>query len=299
MQKKKRSKKEEREDAKKARLASIAERKKPSVIDVEEEPEITTEDLKEIAQRVEETAIATPELKMDERVIRHEKDELQKEIESFSNPTILEMPEYFLDPERDLERKVTMGKLSYLLKHRFSLVTIADILETNDYDRLDDIIKRKEELYQAVERYTREDNGKGIKLFSGVKKVVGDEYSKIYSEQEERMRAAINIITEGKYFKKGLKPEGIVLAIEDIVASVIDHPDFSVACQVETEFVTYETDRVAQILDNLHSRMELQDLIEELKIISTKTKERAYAYNVMNQLMTGKERKIVKEKGER
>lgn len=297
--KKKKTILEERKELKIKTLKAIATKnaESSSLLDLYD---ITPEELQKNARSIEGESVESSDLVADERVFRTAKNELQKELESFSNPVICDMPDFLTNPEKEEERKNAMDKIKYLLKRRFSMIAIADILETNDYDRLDEIINRREEIYTAVEKYTGDEEHPSIKLFSGFKKVVGDEYSRTYAEQEQRMKAAISIIASGKYFKKKLSSEDIELSIEDIIASVIDHPEFNLACQIETEFVNYEADRAIKILSDLRSRKELQDLVEELKALSKISEERAYACSVMDRLITGRERKILPpEEGER
>ena len=293
MAKQRKSKREEREELKKKRLAAITQRRENAIIDTDSFQEDIDEERSENAELLEKgEMLDKEELKSDEEVFRREKNEFQKEMESFSDPVIYDIPDFLIDPEMEDERREEMEKLRYLLKHRFSLITMADILETNDYDRLDEIVVRKEKLYKTIERYNSEE-AKKISLFSGFKKVVGYEYSKIYAEQEERMRAAITILAEGKHLKKGLDLEELEKSIDDIIASVIDHPEFNLACQIEAEFIMFETEKLEKGLADLRSRAELKEILEELKIISSAAEERAHAYSVMDKLITGKERKII------
>ena len=301
MAKIRKSKKDEREELKKQRLAAIAQKRETNIIDENLLQREIEEKCSENAELVEsDAAPESEELESDEEVFKREKNAFQKEIESFSAPVIHDIPEFLTNPDMEDERKEVIGKLKYLLKHRFSLVVMADILETNDYSRLDEIIERKEKVYQTIEKYESEETDKSISLFSGFKKVVGYEYSKIYSEQEERMRAAVAILLEGKYFKNGLSLDEVTKSIEDIIASVIDHPEFNLACQIESEFVMYETEKAQKVLADLRSRTELKELLEELKTITNEAEARAHAYSVMDKLITGKERKIIPpEEGER
>ena len=293
MPRKKKVTKEQREESKKQRLATIGKEKK---IKFDENRSVLTD------KEFQDNSKILDKMNIDEmnqfisqeRILKAEKNALQSELESFENPVICDTPEFLVNTKKEAERKNVMGKIKYLLKRRFALVTIADILETNTYEKLDEIIERKEEIYKLIEKYSAETEN--IKLFSDFKKNVGDEYSRTYAEQEDRMKAAVAILYDGKYIKKGAKADDKILAIEDIVSSVIDHPEFNLACQIETSFVMHELDRSIEILSDLSSRAELSNLVEELKKLSLAVEERSHAYSVMDRLISGKkeERKIIK-----
>lgn len=294
MPRRKKSKQEEREEKKKKRLASIANISEGQLL--EDAEDITMEEIKSASEAFNsELSNSKKHLKTDEMIFVKEKNALQKEIASLANPTILEVPEFLTNPEMEEERKAVFDKIRYLLKRRFSLITIADILETNDYARLDEIIIRKDDTYRAVERYSDEE-GTPIRIFSGFKKTVGDEYSRTYSEQEDRMKAAINILYKGTYFK-GAEQEGenVELYIEDIVASIIDNPEFNLACQIESEFVVREMLKASDFLGQLRSKQELEQLIEELRTTARTLEDRTNAYRLMDELMTGKSRTIIED----
>lgn len=298
-----RRKKIKLEDLKKKRLSAIVESfNEPIVDDVQDEDiSLIIDDIKVKTERNEfEGDLTSSTLSTDEYIFKVEKNELQKEIDSFENPIILEMPEFLTNPNLEDERKEVIEKLKYLLKRRFSLVTIADILETNDYSRLDEIIERKDETYKAVEKYTSEDGEKkGIRLFAGFKKIVGDEYSRTYVEQEERMKSALKILSEGAYFESAKKEkEKVEEYIEDIIARVIDDPEFNLACQIETEFVQNELKKAYRVLGELRSRSELKELVDELRETSKIAGTRAHAYEVMDRLITGKKREIITDKND-
>lgn len=301
MPRRKKSKNGERVANKKQRLSALTE----STIDVAEER--TSE---EIIEEVREmSASGNPifnskknNMASDEYVFKLEKNALQKELDSFKDPVILETPDFLTDPDMTIERRMVLDKIKYLLKRRFSLITIADILETNDYSRLDEIISRKDETYKSVEKYTQDEADAPLRLFSGFKKAVGDDYSRTYSEQEDRVRAAINILYEGTYFDAAEQEgEKVETYLEDIIANIIDNPEFNLACQIESQFVISQLEKAITTLSELRSRQELEELIEKLNTLAITTAERAHAYDVMDKLMTGKGRKIISnpEEGER
>lgn len=305
MPRKKETAKERRKRQKEERLAKIAERNNNPIINTDNMPEITEKELKETSKIINRKQdIGYEDYFKEETFFRKEKSELNKMIDSMRTPVILDTPEFLTDSSKEVERREVFGKIEQLLKHRFSLVMIADALETNNYDALDDMIARKDEIYKLVEKYTSEETPKPVRLFSGFKKVVGNEYSRTYSEQEERMKAVVSILGGGKYFKEGQSVEETIIAIEDIIARVIDGPDFNLACQIETEFINYELDRAITILSDLRSRSELAELVEELRTVSRSVEERSHAYSVMDMLITGKKnpRQIIDtddERGER
>ena len=69
------------------------------------------------------------------------------------------------------------------------------------------------------------------------------------------------------------------------------------ACQIETEFLTYRIDRAISILSDLSSRSELQDLLDDLRKTCITIDERSYAYKLMDRLINNKasDRKIIEE----
>ncbi len=306
MAKSKKTARQKREEEKKKRLnklAKLAESSK-TIIDENQAPSVTADDLRENAKIAESAPQSVPMKKeyfdTDTSVFKTEKSALQRELAYMKDPEIHDMPDFLTDPHKATKRMEVMEKINYLLKHRFSLITVADILECSDYDRLDEIIEQKEKLYRLVEKYTSEDGHKPFRIFSGLKKVVGDEYSRIYSEQEERMKAIIGHISDGKYFKDASSesPEDVQVIVEDIIAKIIDHPDFSLACQVEAEFVSYETEKAMTMLSDLSLRAEVRELIDELSRVSAESDRRAHSYQVINGLLdsyTKKPKKIIEK----
>lgn len=269
-------------------------------------------EIKDTSRFLGDTNLKTDEIKFDAALFKSEKNELQKELESFKNPEVYEVPEFLTDEDKSLERKQVIERLQYLLKRKFSLITIADILETNDYniDKINDIIDRKEKLYLAVEKYTKEDKDEeekdeqeepetkkqGVRLFSGFKKTVGYDYALTYSEEERKTESALKILYDGSYFKDAEEEkEDVGTYVEDIVAKLIDSPEFNLACQIEAEFVNFEMTRVSTILNDLGSKKELQELVDELRKESQIMSNREHAYQVMDKLISGKERKIISE----
>ena len=272
------------EKAKRARLVSLTKGKVKFKGDSEISAEQVEEDLRNL--KASELARISPE---DEKVFSTEKSALLQELDSMSDPIILEMPDFLTDPSKEDERRKVMEKVRHLLNRRFSLITIADILQTNDYSKLDEIIERKEETYKAVEKYTGEDGEQPLRLFSDFKGTVGDEYSSIYVKQEERMKAAINILLEGSYFKEAeSKGEDPRTYIEDIIANIIDHPEFNLACQVETEFVISEMKKAERVLSGIGERIELAKTIAEIQRTREDYEERSHKLSVINNLMSGK-----------
>lgn len=298
---KEQAKEQKRKKAKEERLSKLAKRIMSSQLVVD----VNDEDNKQFFENMggEKSYMNISSLVNDTNYFRGEKNSLQRTLESMQNPEIYEIPDFLILPEKSDKRQEVMSKIEELLKYRFSLITIADILECNDYDRLDEIVKRKIDIYNLVKKFESEgleeadNNNNGSKLFVGFKRVVGDEYSKIYSEQETRMKAVIKNIYDGEYFEASEEPGYMV---EDIIAQVIDHPDFNLACQIEAEYVNYELDRAISVLSDLKSRSELESLIENLRDISRVLEERLHAYQVMDRLINGGEndRKIIGDERE-
>lgn len=295
MLKGKKNAREKREEEKKKRLDKLAEKikqKDSGLVVVDDALSLPDEDLQSNYEIAETRQLTRKHFESDREFIKAEKSSLQKEIESMTQREIKEIPDFLTDPDMAEERKAVMSKIKTLLSHRFSLITIADILETNDYDSLDEIIERKDNIYKLVEKYSGKEGQKPIKLFAGLKKTVGDEYSKLYSEQEARMKAAIDHIYDGKYFKSKEDPE---LMVEDIIAKIIDHPDFSLACQIEAEFMTHELDRAISVISDLDLRAETASLIDELRAISLSIEQRAHSYQTVNELMSNYIGNIISE----
>ena len=292
----------ERKETKKERLAILAKNASSSPMLSEND---TYSNVREIVNGILSVSYESDVNFLDDTtdILKKEKDTLQQELQNMRDPEIYEIPDFLILPKKTDKRQEVMSKIDELLKYRFSLITIADILECNDYDRLDEIIKRKVDIYNLVKKFESEsleeaDNSQNSsRLFSSLKKVVGDEYSKIYSEQETRMKAIVKNIYCGEYFEVSEDPEYVV---EDLIAQVIDHPDFNLACQIEAEYIRYELDRAISVLSDLKSRSELESLIESLKDISKVIEERLYAYQVMDRLINGRvdDRKIIKDERE-
>lgn len=238
-------------------------------------------------------------------LLKNEKTAIQKAMEDIEQHDVLEMPEFIINPNLEDERKVAFEKIRYLLKRRYSLITIADVLQTNNYANLDDIINKRNQTYKAIETYTNQNSQEGqnpFKFLNGFKKMVGDENAKLYAEQEKRVIAAINILYDGTYFESAKKKdEGVALYVEDVIANVIDTPDFNFACKIESEFIMEQLKKATEKLSLLRSRQELEDLVEQLNKISEEIEKRHYAYDVMNKLLTGNGIAIefeIKEDGE-
>ena len=312
MLKKKKTAKERREELRQKRLNTILKNNETNAsndIIIESNIDLVTdEDFMENSKLLKENDLKRKaSLEEDVNILKLEKTNYQKELDLMKKRQIYPIPDFLVDSSKEKERRFVMEKIEFLLKYRFSLVEIADVLETNDYNRLDEIINRKEKIFYLSREYYEEEGLKPLKLFSGFKKVVGDEYSKVYFEQELKMKATISHIMEGKYFEKAIKSKHskqedisfkrveVERIIEDIISNVIDYPEFNLACQIETEFINYEIDRAIKILSDLQLRSELEELLEDLRDISTKIVERSHAYMVMDKLINGKkeDRKII------
>lgn len=156
MPRKKKTAKELREEQKRERLAKLTSKNDVHVIENLEEPDVHEEELKENAKILDKEPTLTLKLIMEEEnFFRKEKNFLQRELDSINSPEILETPDFLIDPSKEDERKRVFAKIDQLLKRRFSLVAIADILETNRYNKLDEIFENKEKMYKLVEKYTR------------------------------------------------------------------------------------------------------------------------------------------------
>ncbi len=302
--KNKKNAKERREEEKKKRLNNIINKvngkKSKSIVQPESE-ETIEEELKENSKVIDDVKAndennpfsKKEEFRRDIDIFIAEKNELQKEIDYMRNPEIKEMPDFLTNPEKADERKAVMDKVMKLLKYKYSLISIADVLECNDYDRLDEMLERKNELKSLVEKYTGENGQRPISLFAGFKKIVGDENFRVYLEQEDRMRAAISHIQDGKYFKTDKENPEIV--VEDIIAKIIDHPDFSLACQIEAEFTSYEMERAYKALSDLGMRAEIAVLLDELRTVSLESDQRAHSYKVINGLISNYSKDIIEK----
>lgn len=156
MPRKRKTAKELREEQKRERLAKLTSKNDVHVIENLKDSEVHEEDLKENAKILDKEPTLTPKSIMEEEnLFRKEKNFLQRELDSMNSPEILETPDFLINPSKEDERKKVFAKIDQLLKRRFSLVAIADILETNRYDKLDEIFENKEKMYKLVEKYTR------------------------------------------------------------------------------------------------------------------------------------------------
>ena len=92
---------------------------------------------------------------IDREVFQKQKTALEKEINDIKSPVIKQIPDFLTNPKKADERIAVMDKIKELLKGRFSLVTIADILQCNDYEKLDETLENKENINKLVEKYSR------------------------------------------------------------------------------------------------------------------------------------------------
>ena len=286
MPRKKETAKERRERLNKERILKISEKIKEKTKIIEyHEPRPTPKQIETIMNISNN----------DTHILTNSKNFFQLEIEKINNPLIYDIPDFLLNPEKEKERKQYMEKIKLLIKYRFSLVVIADMLQCNDYSNIDEIIESKRSNYELVKRYTEENEElETIKLFSDFKKSVGTDNSRIYSEQEKRMERLIDYIYQGKYFESS--EESVEIKLQDAISEIIDNSNFNEACKIETEFMKYELDRVISIFLQINSRNEIQELIDELKKISDTVEKRTYAYNIMEQLISGASKKTIIEK---
>lgn len=294
MPRKKETAKERRERLNKERILKISEKIKEKTKIIEyHEPRPTPKQIETIMNISNNDTKS--KFRNDEHILTNSKNFFQLEIEKINNPLIYDIPDFLLNPEKEKERKQYMEKIKLLIKYRFSLVVIADMLQCNDYSNIDEIIESKRSNYELVKRYTEENEElETIKLFSDLKKSVGTDNSRIYSEQEKRMERLIDYIYQGKYFESS--EESVEIKLQDAISEIIDNSNFNEACKIETEFMKYELDRVISIFLQINSRNEIQELIDELKKISDTVEKRTYAYNIMEQLISGASKKTIIEK---
>ena len=219
--------------------------------------------------------------RFDEKRVNANKSDVQREVENIPKTKVNDTPDFLLDENMSEKRVEVIEKLSLLLKRRYSLFVIADILESNNYEQLDEIISQREKLLDMISNYT--DNK--LKIFTRFKAKVGDKNSSIYAEQEDKMRAVLSNISKGKYFKRRGSPKE---NLEDVISKIIDSSDFNFACQIETTYINYEIDRVERIIVDLKKRAELDELLAQLGKLERTISDRNNAFNLMNKLISGK-----------
>jgi hypothetical protein len=83
-------------------------------------------------------------------------------------------------------------------------------------------------------------------------------------------------------------------AYEDVVANILDNPNFNAACKIETAYFSYELDRAAKILESFEGRAELADTVEKCKKLRNVIKSREEAYMTIEELVAGKSRPTLK-----
>jgi hypothetical protein len=239
--------------------------------------------------------------------LKIQKSDNQRLIDSLEEHEILEVPEFLLNDAYDDQRRNVITKLMELLKYRYSLTIIADVLQCNNYDELDEIVSKRLVLVKKINEIissSENSEDKNSKMFARFKSKVGDNNSRIYSEQESNMKILLEHIINGKYFERGKMyfenggyetiEEANKVALQDVIAKIIDHPHFNLSCEIESKFLTYEYDRVLAILEEANSRNELSSLIEEVKTLSRVIAVRSEAYETIDKLVSGKSTSRIK-----
>jgi hypothetical protein len=222
-----------------------------------------------------------------EKIVRLAKQTNQTDLERIANGRVNNEDKYDKLPEflfNNQERKEVFDKLLTLLKRRFSLLAIADVLEFGQYDRVDALLNERKELFEVLSGY-RNDDGTSIKMFLDFKEKIGPENSKVYAGQADVMRAALTVISLGDFLKTKERPE---IAFKDIISRVIDNPDFSYACKLEITFINYEIDRIVEIIEKNKKREELSNLVSNLRSLQETLSTRKEAYDLMEALIQGK-----------
>ena len=280
------------------------------LIDKEEENVIKEDDVKRIYSKNNKYKNLTT-LRETRKAFEYRKNENQVLIETLSDHKSFSVPSFLLDESQSEQRKEIMNKLMQLLKSRYSITIVADILQCNSYEELDDRLSRRLELISQINEVIvgDDDSKRKDKLFCRFKATVGQINSRVYVEQEERMKILVTHISEGKYFERGkkyfsegeyeTKEEAYEVSLQDVISKIIDHPSFNQACEIENKFLIYECDRVLEILENLENRVELTNLIEEVKTLSRNVSERTEAYETIDKLVSGKEETRVKLNGKK
>ena len=260
MPRKKKSEKEEREEKRKSRLVAIVEESTQPFIDESVySGEPTQEDVREASKKIR--YLKSENLADDQFIFKQEKSELQRELDSFVDPVILDLPEFLLDPELSEERKRILKELYDLVKNRsYSLVSVADILQTNDYSNLEKLVERK----NKIREYNTEKKDSRYKIFSDFKKVVtsgGDENCPIiYAEQESRMKAAIEILMNGIYFKE--------LAVEQIKEQILKDAK---KAKLTPEEIKQKISEVEIALEMLKQEEMIEQKMQELDQVDIET----------------------------
>lgn len=230
----------------------------------------------------------------DDDFILKVKNEMQAKLQGFGRKEIKHVPDFLVDRTKKEERIEVLNKLKKMLNLRFFLIDIADILETNDYDRIDSLLQERTDYSATIQKYNQEE-GKDVKTFLRLKPIVGDNNARIYAEQEEKLRTLIDYMIAGKYLRKSRPGEEAEL-LEDNISNIIDNPDFNRACQIEASYVDYEITRVlSEIKESQGDREYLTSLIDKLETLSAKLKSREDAFNTINALVTGNTKPVLSD----
>lgn len=187
-----------------------------------------------------------------------------------------ETPDFLRDKSLKEERIAIVEKLKELLKSKFSLATISDILLYNDYENLDEVIEDKKDFSErALTIYS----DFGYKF----KKKVGPEDSRVYSAEEAKLKAVLEFIEKGDFLRQE-DPH----ILQDAISSIVDTASFSNACRIETEFLDSEISVLLNKISELEARNELEDLMLEADGRKKELRFKLQAYQTIEELINSK-----------
>jgi hypothetical protein len=78
------------------------------------------------------------------------KSRKQLAAEKLEKQEVLPLPDAILDESKTVERQAIIAKMKNILKRRFDLGLIADALQTNNYEKLDEENLQREEIINKI-----------------------------------------------------------------------------------------------------------------------------------------------------
>lgn len=189
---------------------------------------------------------------------------------------VLAIPAFLTSESEKAARLEVVQKLRDMLKQRFLLSEMADVLLYNDYESLDKILSERAELCKVVTSVYPT-------FVFGFKKKAGSDVSKEYASEEKRMKAIIDFLEAGNFISSKNKN-----AFQDTVSSIVDTPKFNAACRIETEFLISELDTFVEEAEKSERRSELSALISRASAIQYELSAKKEAYETIEELVNSK-----------
>jgi len=189
------------------------------------------------------------------------------------------VPAFLISNGQKQKRVEVIGKLKSLLKNKFSLSIIADILLYNDYENLDKIVNDRKNLFCKA----REINPR---FAMSLKRAKGQQNSSLYSEQLKEMEALLDCIEKGEYIKKSQSE----YELQDTIAMIVDTPRFNTACRLESEFIDNEIDILLEIISKKEDREKLEELVQTFIEKQNELNKKIEAYKKIESIINSKDK---------